>query len=247
MRRTHRVLASATAALTATSIAAIPPATAQDMPTGWCADRADLTVLGPSSETGYGTTGYDSPDGTYSPTPHAWVAQFARAADATWNTTTDVHARNGAMIWDFLPGGRWPSTVAALDAIRDTQPDLVLVGGVFANEYLNNWDLAHAERNLRRLVTELRTARPGVDLVFTIYPDIDWPESRRPWADWAEVIQRVATDTGTRVIDLRPLIDTPYNDTEGHWSDDHAHLNDHGQTEVAQHVWNEFETWTRRC
>lgn len=123
----------------------------------------------------------------------------------------------------------------------------MIVGGVFANEYINNWDVAHAERNLRRLVAELRAARPGVDIVLNIYPDIKWPGSRRPWADWAAVIQRVATDTGTRLIDLRRYIDDPYTDTEGLWTSDNAHLNDTGQTTVARHVWHHLRAWAREC
>lgn len=246
MRTTLRRLATAVVVATAGCLVLVPSATAHDIASTWCADRSHLAVLGASSETGYATTGYASPDGGYWPTRYGWVARLARNAKAEWGTTTDVYARNGAMIKDFFEGGRWPLTTGAVADVSAKQPDLVIIGGALVNEYVNNVDPAVAEADLRRLVTELRDARPGVDILIITYPDIKWPQARRPWSDYTAINHEVAVTLGTGLVDMRQYIDDPYTDTANLWHSDRAHLNDAGQA-AEMHLWTLLWSWAVRC
>lgn len=246
MSRTTNLLARAGVLAVAATIVNLPSASAQDAASTWCADRSNLAVLGASSETGYATTGYDSPDNGYWPTRYGWVARLARNAKAEWGTVTDVYARNGAMIKDFFAGGRWPTTAEAIHRVAATQPDLVIIGGALVNEYVNNVDPATAEADLRRLVTGLRDARPGVDILIITYPDIKWPNAGRPWSDYTAVNHRVAVELGTGLVDMQQYIDDPYTDTAGLWDSDNAHLNDAGQA-VEGHLWTLLWSWAIRC
>lgn len=62
MRLTLRHVATVYVVVTAGFIVTLPSATTQDATSTWCTERSHLAVLGASSETGYGTTGYNSPD-----------------------------------------------------------------------------------------------------------------------------------------------------------------------------------------
>lgn len=177
---------------------------------------------------------------------YGWEARLARNAKAEWGTTTDVYAKNSAMIKGLLPRRRWPVTANAVDNIRATQPDMVIIGGALVNEYVNNVDPATAEAHRRRLVTDLRAARPGVDTLIITYPDIKWPAAHRPWSDYTAINHRVAVNLRTGLVDMQQYIDDPYTDTANLWSSDNAHLNDAGQA-AEMHLWTLFWSWAIKC
>lgn len=222
-----------------------PTATAQSSTSTWCASQDRIAVLGASSETGYGTTGYDpTVADEYDATRYGWVARVARNASAEWDTATDVYAHNGATIADFLPdepnpGGRhWPTTHNAIDNVEATQPDLILIGGAGANEYVSNVAPATYEAHLRDLVQQLRDARSGVDIILITHPDIQWPDAERPWQDYAAITDQVARDTGSGLVDMRQYIDSPSTTgAAGVWYSDDAHLADAGQASQSSTMW----------
>lgn len=213
----------------------------------WCVNRSHLAVIGASSETGYGTTGYTSTDDGYTPTRYGWVARVERNASAEWGTVTTNYAHNGSLITDYYPGGRWPDAVGAVDDIQQKQPGIVLMQ-LLVNEYVNNVDPATAEANLRDLISRVRTAVSGVDILLMTYPDIKWPDAPRPWTDYAPINHRVATDMGCGLIDLRQYIDSPdTNGAAGVWHSDGAHLLDAGQAAESAAVWSLLWMWVQTC
>lgn len=240
-----RKLAVLTATVLAAALATAPHATAEPERT-WCASQDRIAVLGASSETGLGTTGYNpDQENHFDETRYGWVSRVKRNATAEWGTTTDVYAHGGSTMADFLPdvpnpGGRyWPVTEQAVDRIAATQPDLVIIGGSMANEYVANIAPATAEANLRKVVRNIRTARPGVDIILITHPDIQWPAANLPWSTYAGINHRVATDLGLGLMDMRQYIDSPTtNGAAGVWSSDNAHLADAGQAAQSAAVWS---------
>lgn len=208
----------------------------------WCADRSRITVLGGSSSTGYQTTGYVAGGaGTYQPTRHGWWRRVAEQAAGAWGTQATNNSRNGARTDDFLPGGRWPVTAGAVAQIRAEQPSLVILqlGG---NEYLAEpqVDPVTYEATLRRLVGDIRAARPGVDLLIIISPRAARPGAVHPWTAYGAAMGRTARTLGAALLDMRQLIDGSDTDTAGVWAADGKHVNDAGQLGYAGAVWSQL-------
>jgi lysophospholipase L1-like esterase len=233
-----RRFGAALAALT-TAVVLLPSSAATGAAAGtWCGDRSDLAILGASSETGYGTTGYSSPDDGYTRTRYGWTRRLTETLHAEWGTNSTNYAHNGALVTDYYPGGRWDDTTTAVADIAATQPDLVIIdlGG---NEYVNSIDPATFNTQLRQLVTDIRSARSGVDVLLLTYPQFDWA-SDYPWAAYADVIREVAVAQHAAMLDLRQHIDSSDTDRAGLWHSDGAHLNDAGQSVVSAAVLSWF-------
>lgn len=212
----------------------------------WCASgKASLAILGASSETGYGTTGYPSGVQTYYPTTYGWTRRLGDLLERTWGTTTKNYSHNGAQVSDYLPGGRWPVTIGAVADLAATQPALVIIdlGG---NEYWTQVAPAVFESNLRTMIAYIRVARPSVDIMLYLHEEISWatngnaywPQSapKYPWSQYASRIVTVASTLPTGMVDMRQFINPSEGDPAGLWSADGIHLNDAGQS-VVNGVW----------
>src|SRR5439155_22414525 len=80
-------------------------ASAADAQSTWCAKHANLAIVGASSETGYGTTGYPSGAETFQRTPYGWVTRITDSLHSEWGTNIQNYSHNGALVADYLPGG----------------------------------------------------------------------------------------------------------------------------------------------
>lgn len=217
-------------------VAMLPASTATAGPVGtWCGDKSNITVLGSSSSTGYKTTGYTG-GGEYQPTQYGWWRRVSANAAQAWGTTATNRARAGALVADYLPGGRWPVTTGAVAQIAVDQPDMVLIQ-LGTNEYLTDVDPAAFEANLRQLLTDVRTSRPGVDVVLIKGWRVARSAPAYPWSQYGAVFGRVASSMGTALIDMQQLVDGSDLDTAHLYDADLTHLNDAGQSVLAAAAW----------
>ncbi|WP_033289640.1 SGNH/GDSL hydrolase family protein [Amycolatopsis jejuensis] len=203
----------------------------------WCTRKANVAILGTSADTGYGTTGYQSTTDTYAPTTYGWTTKLANDLHAEWGTATKNYAHNGALAADYLPGGRWADTTAALPDLTQRQPDLVLVdlGG---NELIAQVDPATFQVNLGKVIDSIRAARPGVDILMSIYAELKWTPNpyggstqKYTWSQYASVIHQMAVTKGTALVDLRqyiPPAGAANLPNPSPWTSDNIHLNDAG-------------------
>ncbi|GHF41828.1 acyl-CoA thioesterase-1 [Amycolatopsis bartoniae] len=229
------ILAAVVAALAATA-----PGSATAAP-AWCADHASIAVLGDSGSTGYGLPGYPGGD-VYAPTADGWASRITTLAATTWRTTTTVLAHNGAMVSDFLPGGRWPETTAAVGRVGQLQPSLVLVE-LGANEYIQDRSpTAVLAPAYHRLVDSIKAASPRSTIAVVAQWQAGHRNSAQPrntsWAAYAEVIAQTAADEGSRFLDLRQYL--PPGDSaagQGLFLADHVHPTAAGHHVVADAVW----------
>ncbi|GAB2959794.1 SGNH/GDSL hydrolase family protein [Amycolatopsis acidiphila] len=243
------VLAAMTAAIALTSsvvVATAPNASAGAAGT-WCGSgRANLAILGASSETGYGTTGYPANVNTYYPTQFGWTKHLSDLLHAAWGTTTENYSHNGALVSDYLPGGRWSTTTGAVANLATTKPTLVIVdlGG---NEYWSQVDPAVFESNLRTMIADIRAVRPDVDLMLYLHEEISWPAKgnefwaqatpKYPWSQYAARIFAVASSVPTGMVDMRQFIYPSKTNPAGLWYSDGIHLDDAGQSVVNAAWW----------
>lgn len=202
----------------------------------WCTDRSDVAILGTSADTGYATTGYSSPTDTFARTRFGWATMFADDLSATWATTTHNYAHNGALASDFLPGGRWPSTVGAVADMRSAAPSIVIIdlGG---NELWSQVDPAVFKANLGAIVDNIRAQRPDTVILFSIYAELRWQPNefgsvqKYTWSQYAQAIYDTAVAKGTALMDLRqavpPAGSTPMI-SPNPWTSDGIHLNEAG-------------------
>lgn len=216
------------------------PADAQPAQPTWCADHSDVAIVGTSADTGYGTTGYASTTDTYYPTVYGWETRFANSLHGQWGTTTHNYAHNGALASDFLPGGRWPAQVGAVADMATYGPDLVLVD-VGGNELYSQVDPAVFQANLTELVQNIKTMRPGVTILMSIYAQLKWVPNqysnppfeaqRWTWDQYASVIYGTAVAQQTALVDMRqyvPNADASPMTAPTVWNSDGIHLNDAG-------------------
>lgn len=237
---------AATALVGSISVVSAPAASAGGAGT-WCASgKANLAILGASSETGYGTTGYPSGAQTYYPTTYGWTRRLSDLLQRAWGTTTENYSHNGALVSDYLPGGRWSTTTGAIADLATTRPTLVIIdlGG---NEYWSQVDPAVFETNLRTMITNINTARPGVDIMLYLHEEISWPTAgntywpqstpKYPWSQYAARIFTVASTIPTGMVDMRQFINPSNGNPAGLWTSDGIHLNDAGQSVVNGAWW----------
>lgn len=198
-----------------------------------------LVVLGASDSTGYGTTGWaPTVAHEYCPTRYAWAARVARNAAAEWGTETTVLAHNGALMTDWTSTGRWSTTRTAVDKVGQIQPDMILMGGILVNEYVNNVDPEVAATRLSNLIYRLQTAAPQTLILLLTYPNIQWAASTRPWSAYTSKIHQTAVANGCGLLDLQQYIDSPQTTGAlGVWTSDMAHMGDAGQAAVSAAVW----------
>lgn len=169
-------------------------------PLRWQANPQHAVVLGDSGSTGYGTTGYTGggDGGTWVDTPNGWAANLARMwPSSTW----DVRSHNGAMVSDYLPGGRWPEAVQSIDVITAMKPQLVItmLGG---NEFGTDVDPAVYEANLRTLAGGIKNGSPLTDLVFVHMWEFTYrwgTTQNHTWTEYQNAMRSVAADYGTYV------------------------------------------------
>lgn len=218
---------------------AMSPAVAADagQTSTWCTKKEQVAILGTSADTGFGATGYQSTTDTYAPTTYGWTTKIANDLHAQWNTTTKNYAHNGAMATDYLPGGRWPDTTGALADLTQRQPDLVLIdlGG---NELISQTDPAVFKANLGKVIDNIRAARPGVDILLSIYAELKWTPNpwggqtqKYFWSQYATSIYDTAVAKGTALVDLRQYIPPAGSanlPNPSPWLSDNVHLNDAG-------------------
>ncbi|MFF0148783.1 lysophospholipase L1-like esterase [Amycolatopsis sulphurea] len=203
----------------------------------WCARKGSVAILGTSADTGYATTGYRSATDTYAPTTYGWATKLANDLHAEWGTETRNHSHNGALAADYLPGGRWADTTGALADLTAHTPDLVLVdlGG---NELISQADPAKFRGDLEKVIDGIRAARPGVDILMSIYAELKWTPNpyggsvqRYTWDQYASVIHQTAVAKGTALVDLRQYIPPAGSanlPNPSPWNADGIHLNDAG-------------------
>lgn len=235
-----RKLVSAAAVLSAAAglyIAAGPAASAQTPPP-YCADKSNVAILGASSETGYATTGYPSGAQTWSPTTYGWTTRFADSVKAQWQTATANYSHNGAMVSDYLPGGRWSSTTGAVADLGAKKPSIVLIN-LGGNEWWSLADPTVFQKNLNTLVDNVRAGSPNAVIVLGIYAQLKWQQSsdsgnqpmKYTWDQYASVIYNTAVAKGTALVDFRQYV-PPATSTNlpnpSPWSTDGIHQNDAG-------------------
>jgi len=241
MRRARIVAVATLVSLGVAMSASMSAANAAPV-TGWCAHKDNMAIFGTSADTGYGTTGYQSATDTFSRTRYGWSTKIADEVKVAWGTATQNYAHNGAMATDYLPGGRWTDTTAALADVAQHQPDLILIdlGG---NELNAQVDPAVFQTNLGTLIDQIRAARPTATLVLSIYAELKWTPNpwggqvqKYTWSQYASAIYQTAVGKGTAMVDLRQYIppaassDLP---NPSPWLSDNIHLNDAGN--LAEH------------
>lgn len=207
-------------------------------PPPYCATKTQLAIVGTSAETGYATTGYPSGAQTYNPTTYGWATRFANSVHSQWSTNVSNYAHNGSLASDFLPGGRFTDTTAAVADIAVKKPTLVLldVGG---NEYWSQKDPAVFQTNLNTLIDNIKAATPNAVILMSIYAELKWVQSvdsgnvpqKYTWAQYASVIYNTAVAKGNALVDLRqyipPATATPQPNPST-WYTDGIHQNDAG-------------------
>jgi acyl-CoA thioesterase-1 len=188
------------AALGGTAI--ITPASAaatRHSPLTWCRDESSIAVLGDSGSTGYGTVDQNN----------AWVALLRRAKP---NTRVDNYAHDGAMVSDFLPGGRWPQTTGAVRRIGHDQPSLVIIelGG---NEYYIDRAPRQYQADLERLTRAIWAVSPRSTVVYeTIWPfdPRQSPNAVHSWDEYATAMHQLVVKHRAGWIDLRQFFPPHY-------------------------------------
>ncbi|MFF4599599.1 SGNH/GDSL hydrolase family protein [Amycolatopsis sp. NPDC001319] len=203
----------------------------------WCTRKANIAIVGTSADTGYGTTGYQSTTDTWFPTTYGWTTKFANDVHSEWQTNVQNYSHNGALAADYLPGGRWAGTTGAIADMETKQPDLVLVdlGG---NDLWAQNDPAKFQADLNNVIDGIRAARPGVDILMSIYAQLKWTPNpyggntqKYTWDQYASVIYQTAVAKGTALVDLRqyiPPAGAANLPNPSPWTSDNIHLNDAG-------------------
>ncbi|GDY32783.1 hypothetical protein GTS_44160 [Gandjariella thermophila] len=159
-----------------------------------------MDIVGDSGATGYGVVD-----------PHnGWVAKMRLAMP---NTRINNYAHDGAMVSDFLPGGRWPDTTDAVRRIGVDQPSLVFIelGG---NEYYIDRDPAQYKANLETLTQNIWQVSPRSTIVYeTIWPfDPRQSTSMHSWDEYGAAMQQLAVEYSAGWIDLRQFFPPHYAD-----------------------------------
>lgn len=246
-RKATLITATVVAALVATVVDAVPSDAASSS-SAWCTSHNNVAILGTSADTGYGTTGYPTDSQTYQPTVYGWTLRIANSLHAQWGTTVENYAHNGALAADYLPSGRWSDTTSAIADITTKQPELVIIdlGG---NEFYSQTPPDTFATNLKTVVDQVKTARPGATILMSIYAELAWtpnPDASTEnytWTQYATQIYNTAVTEGIALIDMRQYI-PPAGSTNlpnpSPWNPDNIHLNDAGNLAEYGGFWG----WT---
>ncbi|WP_192909635.1 SGNH/GDSL hydrolase family protein [Gandjariella thermophila] len=216
---TPMIVAVAALGGTALTSPASASSTAPRSPLTWCRDKSSMAVIGDSGSTGYGVVD----------PKNAWVAALRRAKP---HTRIVNYAHDGAMVSDFLPGGRWPQTTGAVRDIGRRQPSLVLIE-IGGNDYYMDRDPARYQADLDRLTRAIWSVSPRSTLVYeTIWPfdPRHSPTAVHSWDEYAAAMHRLVVKYHAGWIDLRQFFPPNYSaDADTHLlNPDRIHPTDAG-------------------
>lgn len=196
----------------------------------WCSNQSKAFILGDSTATGYGTSGYTGGNGSpYMATTNGWWATLTNQFPSTQWTNL---ARNGALTSDFLPAGvgiegrgTGPLVPNAIDLIQSAQPSVVIVM-LGANEYGTDRRPEQVYKtNLTQLVNRIRTVAPQTSLLFVHTWEFDYrwaTGSYLPyeynWGQYAAAMESVVNSlpaNNVDYLDLTKYLPKADNDTAG--------------------------------
>jgi acyl-CoA thioesterase I len=236
MRRKSKLITTASVTVLATTLFGAVPSDAATAQSTWCVSQHNVAIIGTSADTGYGTTGYPTDADTYQQTRYGWTFRFGQSLYGQWGTKIENYAHNGALAADYLPGGRWSTTTGAIADITTNQPELVIIdlGG---NEFNAQVPPSTFAANLKTVVDNVKTARPGATILMSIYAQLQWAPN--PWAatenytwdQYGTQIYNTAVQEGVALIDMRqyiPPADSAALPNPSPWNPDNIHLNDAG-------------------
>jgi acyl-CoA thioesterase-1 len=217
----------------------------------WCLNKDSMAVFGGSSSTGYLTTGYNNPEGTYQATPNGWWTYVTGWADRVYGLADDEqpltannYAHNGASFASYMPTGQWDVTRNAITDLEVTQPDLLILS-LGTNEYLAQIDPAVMEANMRWVVDEVKKASPRTAMLVIVqqnaYAGVSPVYS---WEKYKVRIMQVVIDEVLAMADVRADIPSAYaTDWATFYQPDRIHLKD-----AAQHIFGaNVRQWLYFC
>jgi acyl-CoA thioesterase-1 len=250
----HRLTATVAAAVlllggVLVSSAAAQPSTgefAAATASGWCPNRERLVILGDSGSTGYGSPDYPAGAQTYKPTANGWSSIVSRnlAAEPTWRTQTTVIAHGGAQAADFLPGGRWPDTVGAVEQVRQTQPTMVVIA-LGGNEFYIDKDPQQFAAEYDQLVRSVHATAPGATIMLLVEWELGARQSAgavHTWQEYTGEMRKTAAAGPHGMIDLRQYLPRASQES-GLYMADNIHPNQFGQRVVGAAMWS-FFVWS---
>ena len=206
----------------------------------YCSGMGRVAILGQSLCTGYGSTGYPEDAVDYQPTDRGWVAQFERAYT---DTTFFNYAHNGAMVSDFMPGGRWDATVGAVDDIREHKPNrtIIMLGGNEFFQGIDPWSVYFC--NLHDLLRRLRNYGAGR---LTVLSEYDFPTElaggEHPQIEYRKATALAAALNSAEYVNLACHMPPSSNNEDGYYIPDEygpgqsVHLTDAGHDKMAELV-----------
>lgn len=195
----------------------------------WCSNKSKAFVLGDSTSTGYGTTGYIGGNGSpYMATTNGWWATLTNQFPATQWTNL---ARNGALVSDFLPAGAGtegrtsPLAGDTIAHIQASQPTLVVImlGG---NEYGTDRRPEQVYKaNLAELTSRIRSVAPQASLLLVHSWEFDYRWATGPylpieysWAQYGAAMESIVNTIAggnAKYLDLTKVMPKADNDTAG--------------------------------
>lgn len=203
----------------------------------YCGGMGGIAVIGQSLCTGYGSTGYPVDAVDYQPTARGWWAQFEAAhTDTTWYN----FAHNGAMVSDFMPGGRWDAAVGAVEEIRATKVNrtIIVLGG---NEFFQGIDPRVYRCNLTGLVQRLRGAAAGrIHIVSEYEFPAELAGGTYTQDEYRQTAALVAAVHGATFLDLSCHMPPTSENEDGYYIPDEygpgqsVHLTDAGHNKMAE-------------
>jgi acyl-CoA thioesterase-1 len=204
----------------------------------WCAYRDTMAIIGGSSATGYLTTGYASPDGTYSSAAiYGWWKRVTDFAATNWQTVSQNYARNGASFASYMPTGQWPITRDAITALVDTKPDLLFVA-LGTNEYLAQLPPDTFEQNMRWVIESVKQGTPRTAIMMIVQQTAyAGPAPAYSWELYKQRIMEVAVDETLAMADIRQSVPSAYGtDWTKFYHPDRIHMLDTAQMTFAAAV-----------
>lgn len=215
-------------AVAAVLLASTATASASSGPLTWCHDKTSLAVLGDSGSTGAGVSHAEN--------------RWTNVVQGIFGTATVTnYSHDGAMVSDYLPGGRWTQTTGATADLVGRKPSLVMIE-LGANEYYNQVDPNVYATNLATLISNVRAASPTSTVVLvhswligtTVAPHL------YEWSSWEQVMTQAAISGGYGLVLWTQTMPPVVTDTAGLYyffspSDHVGHPNDAGnRVEAAQ-------------
>lgn len=194
---TALVGAAACVATTGTQAAAAP---------SWCGAGSKIVILGDSSTTGYGSTGYDEAlSNGYQSTTWGWSARMERRLAST--TKVINLGINGGLTSDFLVDGKDPVRPAAVPTavarIKAEKPKLVVIA-LGGNEYsLDRSPSSVYKVNLAKLRDRIKYHSPNSELLYVHTWQFSYRYGSTAVNSWSSYATQMKAVAGTsRYLDL---------------------------------------------